>query len=353
MAELKSPPERPIRLAAIGAGYFAQFQYEAWTRIPEVEVVACVNRTLEKAKQTAARYAIPAAYDTMEAMIAEQRPDLIDIITPPQTHLTAITLAAAHGIDAICQKPFCQDLAEARKAMDIADAAGITVVVHENFRFQPWYRKAKALLDTNVLGEIYQVTFRLRPGDGQGPEAYLARQPYFQEMPRFLVHETAIHFVDTFRYLLGEPRGVTARLRKLNPAIAGEDAGIILFDYQNGAHALFDGNRLSDHAAENRRLTMGEMVIEGSLATLALDGDGRLFLRAHGTNTREQVSFDWTNQGFGGDCVYLTQRAIIDARLGRCPYETLGRDYLRNIEIENAIYRASETNQRVDLAARA
>ena len=34
--------------------------------------------------------------------------------------------------------------------------------------------------------------------------AYLERQPYFQTMPRFLVHETAIHLVDVFRFLLGE-----------------------------------------------------------------------------------------------------------------------------------------------------
>ncbi|MEO0763052.1 MAG: hypothetical protein AAFZ09_14815, partial [Pseudomonadota bacterium] len=60
--------------------------------------------------------------------------------------------------------------------------------------------------------------------DGQGPDAYHARQPYFQRMPRFLVHETAVHWIDTFRYLMGEAETVYADLRRLNPAIAGEDA---------------------------------------------------------------------------------------------------------------------------------
>ncbi|MEZ5740638.1 MAG: hypothetical protein R3E68_15060 [Burkholderiaceae bacterium] len=54
----------------------------------------------------------------------------------------------------------------------------------------------------------------MRLGDGQGPEAHLSRQPYFQQMPRFLVHETAIHFIDSFRFPLGEV-GPTARLRRL------------------------------------------------------------------------------------------------------------------------------------------
>lgn len=112
---------------------------------------------------------------------------------------------------------------------------------------------------------MYQVTFRLRPGDGKGPDAYLERQPYFQTMEKFLVHETAIHLIDVFRFLLAEePSAVYAALRRLNPAIAGEDAGMMLFDFPSGARAVFDGNRLADHKAENRRLTMGEMVIEGS-----------------------------------------------------------------------------------------
>ena len=67
--------------------------------------------------------------------------------------------------------------------------------------------------------------------------------------------------------------------RRLNPSIAGEDAGIILFDFAAGPRGVFDGNRLADHAAENRRLTMGELLIEGEGGTLALNGDGGISLR--------------------------------------------------------------------------
>ena len=338
---------RPIRLAISGAGYFAQFQYEAWTRIEEVTIVACANRSIEKADTAAARYAIPAAFASLEAMLDATRPDLVDIITPPETHLDAIGAAAERGIDVICQKPFCRDIGEARRAVEIAEAADITVAVHENFRFQPWYRKARQIIEDGTLGDLYQIAFRLRPGDGQGPEAYLARQPYFQSMPRFLVHETAIHIVDTFRYLLGEIDSVTASLRRLNPVIAGEDSGIVIFEFAGGQRGLFDGNRLADHAAKNRRLTMGEMLIEGSGGALRLDGDGGLHLRAHGETSEQPVDYPWRDHGFGGDCVFLTQRAIIDARLARAPYETLAVDYLRNIEIEEAIYRSSETASRV------
>ena len=191
-------------------------------------------------------------------------------------------MAAARGLAVLCQKPLAPTLDEARDIVALAESAGIRLIVHENFRFQPWYRHAKALLDAGRLGRPHAIAFRLRPGDGQGARAYLDRQPYFQNMPRFLIHETGIHFVHVFRFLFGEVAAVTARLRQLNPAIAGEDAGYVVFEFENGAGGLFDGNRLNDHVAENCRLTMGEMWLEGSEGVLRLDGDGRLWLKFHG-----------------------------------------------------------------------
>ena len=257
-------------------------------------------------------------------MLDATRPDLLDVITPPETHLAAITEAAARGVDVICQKPFCRSLAEARAALARAERGGIEVLIHENFRFQPWHRETKRILDAGGLGRLYQATFRLRPGDGQGPRAYLDRQPYFQRMPRFLVHETAIHLIDVFRFLLGEPQSVYADLRRLNPAVAGEDAGLILLDMGDGVRALFDGNRLSDHSARNRRLTMGEMLIEGELGALRLDGDGRLFLRDHGANGENELAYAWQDQDFGGDCVYLFQRHAVDGQAGSAPHPRIG-----------------------------
>ncbi len=102
----------------------------------------------------------------------------------------------------VCQKALAPGEAQAREIVETAEAAGVPLVVHENFRFSPWYREARRLLEAGTLGVPHSVAFRLRPGDGQGPSAYLDRQPYFREMPRLLVYETAIHFVDTFRYLL-------------------------------------------------------------------------------------------------------------------------------------------------------
>lgn len=338
-----------ICVATTGTGYFSRFQYRAWARIPEVALVGVCNRTLARAESVASEFGIPAAFSDLGSMLDKTRPELLDIITPPETHLAAITEAAARGIDVICQKPFGRTLAEAQEAVRIADQGGIRITIHENFRFQPWHRELKRLLDSGLLGKVYQATFRLRPGDGQGARAYLDRQPYFQKMPRFLVHETAIHLIDTFRFLFGEVEGVFGALRKLNPAIAGEDAGLVVFNMQNGVSCLFDGNRLADHRAENRRLTMGEMLIEGEGGVLSLDGNGVIEFRSHGSNTARVIEYAWADIDFGGDCVHALQRHVIDSRLGKAAVENTGSDYLRNIQIEEAIYASHDARRYIAL----
>ncbi len=338
-----------LRVATVGAGFFGHYQHAAWARMADVDLVGICNRTEAKARSFAETYRIPRVFTDFAEMLDAVDPDLVDIITPPSTHLDYIRQAVRRRLAIVCQKPFCRTLAEAEAAVEAARGADTLLVVHENFRFQPWYEEAKRLLGKGALGEPYQVTFRLRPGDGQGEGAYLERQAYFQKMQRFLVHETAIHLIDTFRYLMGEVTGVYARLRRLNSAIAGEDAGIILFDFAAGTRGVFDGNRLVDHAADNRRLTMGELLLEGSEAVLRLDGDGRLLLRRHGQNDEAEVAYDWENRGFGGDCVYRLQRHIVDHMKGRGPVVNTARDYLANLVVENAVYESDRLGRRLTI----
>ncbi len=338
-----------LRVATIGCGYFSAFHHDAWARLPEVELVAVCDLDAAKAAAFAARFGVPAAFSDPVAMLDATAPDLVDIATPPPSHLALIRATMTRRLPTICQKAFCRSLDEAEEAVRVAAAADTLLVVHENFRFEPWHRELKRQLDAGRIGEVYQVSFRLRPGDGQGPRAYLDRQPYFQTMPRLLVHETAIHFIDVFRYLLGEPEAVLARLARLNPAIAGEDAGIILLEFPGNRRALFDGNRLVDHAARNRRLTMGELWAEGSAGVLRLDGDGRLFLRAHGANDEAEIPYAWEDRGFAGDSVLAFQRHVVDHLLGRGPVVNTAADYLANLRIEAAVYRASAEGRLVRL----
>ena len=337
----------PLRVAGLGAGYFSRFHYDAWRRLDRVELIAVADRALPKAEEVGA-----AAFADPAAMLREMRPDLVDIVTPPETHLDMIALALEAGAKAIvCQKPFCGSLDLAMRATALATEAQVPLIVHENFRFQPWYRRIRHEIEAGRVGQVLQIAFRLRPGDGQGAAAYLDRQPYFQKMPRFLIHETGVHWIDTFRFLLGEPDSVYADLRRLNPAIAGEDAGYFLFGYADGARALFDGNRLLDHPAEDRRRTMGECSVEGTEGEIRLHGDGSLHFRARGAIDWKSLADPPPARGFGGDCVAALQQHVVAALLDGTPLENPAQSYLQNMRIEAAIYESAESGRRVDLEA--
>lgn len=334
--------DKTLRVACLGAGYFSQFHFDAWERIEEVELVGISNRNIEKARQTG-----HPAFSDIGQMLEATSPDLLDIITPPETHLSAVKAALEHGVKAIiCQKPFCTSLDEARIAVSLAAAKGVPLIVHENFRFQPWYRVMARSLAAGDIGDVHQLTFRLRTGDGQGPDAYLSRQPYFQKMERFLVHETAVHWIDTFRFLLGDIQAVYADLRKMNPVIAGEDAGYIIFDFDQGVRAIFDGNRHLDHASANTRTTLGEALLEGTTGTITLAGNGAVYLRSFGQTAQRTLlePKDW--HGFAGDCVFALQRHVVDGLLERGPFENTAADYLRVIEVEEAIYRSASEGRK-------
>lgn len=332
-----------LRVACLGAGYFARFHYEAWRKLPRVRLVGACDRDLEKARATGL-----SSFDELDTMLKMATPDLLDIITPPPTHLAAIKAAIEFGVRAvICQKPFCNSLEEAKHATELAEAAGVVLVVHENFRFQPWYRTLKQAIDEQLIGDLQQITFRLRTGDGQGPDAYLDRQPYFQTMPQLLIHETGVHWIDTFRYLIGEPEAVYADLRKMNPVIAGEDAGYFIFDYPGGVRALFDGNRLLDHSAENCRTTLGEALVEGTRGTLSLAGDGSVRLRHFGAQDDKVLLAPRQWEGFGGDCVKNLICHVVDGLLDGKPLENEARDYLKVIAIEQAIYQSDRLGQKI------
>jgi predicted dehydrogenase len=337
------------RVALVGTGYYSQFHIDGWQKHPEAELCAVCDLDPNRAAAAAREHAITASYTDVARMLLEVKPDVIDIVTPPATHALVVEQAIGKVPFAVCQKPFTGNYTQALALTQKAEASSTTLLVHENFRFTPWFRETKRLIDSGHLGRLHGITFRLRPGDGQGPSAYLDRQPYFQKMPRLLVTETAVHLIDAFRFLAGEVKSVYAQLRRLNPLIAGEDAGIIVFEFANGVAGIFDGNRLNEHPAANQRRTMGELWVEGEKGVLRLDGEARLWFKPHGQPEQEHVYDRGRTDSFGGGASQTLQAHVIDSIKRGAPVQNLARSYLENIRIQEAVYRSHETGCRIDL----
>ena len=339
MKDLKNP----LRGVAVGAGYFSQFHFNGWSRIDAVDLVAVCDVDRDKATQVAGEHGIKNVYTDVSTMLQQQKPDFIDIITRPDSHLAIVQAAAAVGVHVICQKPLAPTIEEAEQLVAATNDAGIQLMVHENFRFQPWYREIRVLLDSGIVGkQLHTITVRTRTGDGWQADAYQARQPYFVTMPQFLIFETGVHFIDTFRYLAGEIDGVFASLRRLNANIAGEDTGLVLFEFASGAQGVWDASRYNESNLSDPRYTFGECVVEASGGSIRLYGDGRLTVQPLG-QVEQEHRYEHTHRDFAGDCVYVTQKHFVDSLLHIAPFETSGEEYLKTLRVQEAVYRSAES----------
>jgi len=238
---------RRLKGVSVGAGYFSDYHFDAWNRIREVEITALcdVNRALAEEKMTS--FGIERFYSDFRQMIDAERPDFIDIITPPPTHLDITRYAAESGVNILCQKPLAPTLEESRQIAEIAESNDVRFMVNENWRWQPWYREIKKIMADDQLGRVSLAYFQMRMGDGWGEDAYLDRQPFFREYEKLLIYEVGVHFIDTFRLLFGEIERVFAQLSRLNPVIKGEDSGQVFFQFCNGIRSILDASRYNEN----------------------------------------------------------------------------------------------------------
>jgi predicted dehydrogenase len=338
---------KELKGVAIGAGYFSQFHFDAWSRLDDVELAAICDLDREKAEQAAHRHGVRKCYHDFEEMLDAEAPDFVDIITRPDSHLALTRQAAERGIAIICQKPLCPTFSEAKELVATAATSGVPLMVHENFRFQPWYREIDCLLRNHTIGDrLHTISVRCRTGDGWQPDAYLARQPYFRDMERFLIFETGVHFIDTFRFLAGEIEGVYASLRKLHSEIAGEDAGMVLFEFSSGAQGIWDANRFNEPNVEDPRYTFGEVLVEANGGSIRLYADGRLTVQSLGEAERIH-DYAHVKRNFASDCVLATQKHFVRCLRESCPFETSGEDYLRTLAVQEAVYESAASRQPV------
>jgi D-apiose dehydrogenase len=329
----------------IGGGYFAQFQAEGWQRIPSAEIVAVADAIPGKAREFADKWKIPKAYTSVEEALDKERPDFVDIATRPSAHLDLVKTAARSGIHVICQKPMAPTWEESLGMVEACEAAGVRLLMHENWRWQPWYREVRKILDAGTLGKVFQFSAQWRTGDGRGPKPYTA-QPYFGEMPLLLVYETLVHVLDTFRFLGGELASIYCLNRRINPLLVGEDQSLIVVEFQTGVPGLIDGNRISGPFPAP--VAMNTLTIEGEAGMLRMSADGHLWLTKHGEPEQPHV-FPATTAGYKGDSVRATQEHLIDCLRSGRPSESDGRDYLKTVAAVFACYESSKKGEAVRL----
>ena len=261
---------RKIRVGLAGAGYVSDLHLSAWRDIVGVTVVAICDPDRNRAMAQAKKYDIAKVYADAAEMLATCRLDAFDIAAPRDAHVALIRLAAKQGVDVLCQKPLAPDVHIAR---DLADEIGnrIRIMVHENWRFRPYYRQIREWLDADRLGNIFQVRITaLSSGllpDKKGARAALAAQPFMAGEPRLLIAELLIHHIDVVRWLFGPLSLTAACAHATQPDLPGETAATLLFRNKAGACITVEGN-MATHGAPARPADSIEIIGEKGKVTL-------------------------------------------------------------------------------------
>jgi D-apiose dehydrogenase len=337
---------QPLRGVMVGSGHFAPIQLEAWQQVEGAQIVALISTGNQaRLAELAARFGISHWGPDLSAALRALQPDFVDIVTPPFAHGEGIRTAADHGLAILVQKPIAPTWAEARNLVGYAEARGAQLLVNENWRWQPWYRQVRQLLGEGSIGTPFQATYRVRPGDGWGERPY-AEQPYFAELPRFLLIETGIHYVDTTRYMLGEIETVTCVTRRVNPVIAAEDMAVAVFGLASDCTTVLDANR-SAFASPVRSPAFGTLTIEGTGGTLTVSQHGALHVTGRdGKRRRHQYRIP---PGWRGGSATAAQQHAADALARRVKPETPGRDYLRTMQVIEACYLSAQQGRTISV----
>jgi predicted dehydrogenase len=260
----------PLRAALIGCGYISAQHIPAWQATPDAELVAVCDANRARAEERAAQFGIGKVYDDLETMLAAEQLDCVDIATRPETHQALTRMAAIKGANVLCQKPLASTLAEARAIADLCDEAGVRFMVLEMWRHLPALRDLRGYLDEGLIGQVHSLRLLGMRRPMQRSYPVDANQPYFAEMPRLLIYEMMIHYIDGIRYLMGDVESVFARMVRMNPLIAGEDHALVVFGHASGAYSTID---CSWAAPSDRPMKMGtgDMLLEGQNGSLHLD----------------------------------------------------------------------------------
>jgi predicted dehydrogenase len=345
--------EGRLRVVVSGSGFVTPYHIRGWQALANVEVSAIAARNSEAAAARAGEFGIAGTYPTLEEALDRVRPDVVDVCTPADAHLEEIRLAVSRGVNVLCQKPLATDWTTAREIATLLDDSGVRLMVHENFRFRPWYRVLGKLVREGAIGRPFYLRSDQRMAGtvttASNPNTpwSLARQPFFASLDRFLILESMIHQVDVARYLLGEPKSIYARALHVSPHVRGEDIAVLHLAF-NQAEAVLERSYASKGYSDPP-VASETVSIEGEDGAAFVDRDGAIRLVLDGPTGRreERPEFDRTDayaRSYADTISHFVQRL----RIGEA-FETSLNDNLKTLAATLAAYRSLETGQVVAL----
>lgn len=145
-----------LRWGILGTGWIAEL-FVADLQLTGHRVVAVGSRAQETADRFAARFKIPRAHGSYEALVADAEVDVIYVATPHPRHHDDAALALRAGKHALVEKPFTINAAEAQDLVDLAAAEGLVVLEAMWTRWLPHMVEVRRLIADGALGDVRSV----------------------------------------------------------------------------------------------------------------------------------------------------------------------------------------------------
>ncbi len=263
MAGAKASGKAPeIGVGMMGYAFMGKAHTNAYKKIPYMiypppavpRLIAIAGRDAASVREAAQRYGYETYYTDWHDLIQDDRIQLFDNGGPNDVHAEPCIAAARAGKHILCEKPLARTAKEAAAMLDAVTKAGVKNMVSFNYRYVPAIRQAYELIRSGKLGEIYH--FRA---------VYLQEwimDPSFPMVWRLdknragsgALGDLGAHIIDLARFLVGEPRRVSAMTRtfiKDRPLadqsgkgeVTVDDAFVSLFEFENGALGTLEASR--------------------------------------------------------------------------------------------------------------
>ncbi|WP_426127402.1 Gfo/Idh/MocA family protein [Pararhizobium sp. PWRC1-1] len=336
-----------LKGALIGCGFFAVNQMHGWNDVKGARIVAICDRDPERLNIVGDQFGIARRYTDARQMFADSGFDFVDIATTVNSHRALVEMAAAYRVPAICQKPFAPTLADAKAMVAACETAGIPLMIHENFRWQTPIQAVHKALGSGAIGMPFWGRFSFRSGYD-----VFSGQPYLAEGERFIVEDLGIHTLDIARYILGDVTSLTARIKRINPNINGEDVATILLDHENGATSVVDVSYATKQSTEPFPETLIE--IDGTEGSIRLSQGYELQITNAGGTVNTDVAptlLSWASRPWHNiqESVFAIQQHWIDSLKASFESSTSGADNLKTFALVEAAYESAATKATIEI----
>jgi predicted dehydrogenase len=141
-----------LRAGVVGTGFIGAVHVDALRRLG-VEVAGVVGSSPERA----AAKSLAPAYGSYDALLADDRVDVVHLTTPNHLHHAQVKAALTAGKHVVCEKPLALTSAESGELVELAEQSGLVHCTNFNIRFYPLVQEARARVARGDVGEVWNV----------------------------------------------------------------------------------------------------------------------------------------------------------------------------------------------------